>query len=223
MKIENNNQTFNGIKIASARAKLNGVVSNYELYRITPKDSAYLDNLELHLDLPRLWSGLKQGDYFFWKKTISMMFSVAKSSSAESVVIAKDGALCGGINYNIDSHNKCNVAYRVTWPVESEKKAPFAGKILYMQLFKKCLDKGVNSIKTTVSRFGPFSAISKCCQLGFGLNGGDNYTEIMGIGEKGMRNTFDKFQDIIEITSIPESEQKDFDLFTVLQSPAKKL
>lgn len=205
--------------MASARVKLNGSVANYDLYKMTAKDSDFLKKLAENIDLPRLWPGLKETDYQFWMKVLKGMLD--KASSMESVLITKDGIPCGGINYKVDSYNKCNIGYRVTWPVDSGKKAPCAGKILYMQLFKKCLDEGVNSIKTVVCRYGPFSAVAKCCHLGFGMNGGDSYSEIMSISKKGMRNTLDKFQDIIEITPVSESEQKDSDLFTVLQSPAK--
>ena len=217
MKIQSTGQNFNGIKIASARAKLDGAVSTYELYRITDKDTKYLDNLVSNTDLKKLYPGLKDFDYYCWEKALKGMLNYSRKRF-ETLLISKNGIPCGALNYSRSIQNTCDVGYRVTWPDKTGQKAVFAGKILYLNLFKECLSQGVRSIKTIVNRVGPFDAIAKCYQLGFCFNGGDNSVEIMGIGQKGMKTSLEKFKDNIEIIPEPEETQQDIDLSEILKS-----
>lgn len=214
MRIQQTGQSFNGIHIASANAKVNGSVANYDLYKLTQNDSAFIENLANSINLPELWHGMKKTGYLFWAKAVNSFLSLAKNKEMESILITKDKIPCGGINYQ-KKNNSYEIGYRVTWPIELDKKAPFAGTILYLNLFKKALNENIDTIRTIATRIGPFDVVGKCYRLGFSSRGGDEYNEIMSIRNAEIAKTIERYKQKVSINTVENNS--DENLLSILK------
>lgn len=215
MRIQQTKQSFQGIHVATATVKSGAKSAKYDLYKITQQDFPFLENFTSGICLSELWHGMQNQGYLFWAKIIGSFLNMARVKNTETMLITKDNIPCGGINYK-KKNDYYDVGYRVTWPVEPDKKAPFAGTILYLNLFKNALKENLKSIKTVATRQGPFDVVGKCYDLGFSSSGGDNYNELMSIGQKRMLETLERYQSFIEINL--KEDESDINLSTVLKT-----
>ncbi len=214
MRIQQSKQSFKGMHVASATVKAGSNATKYDLYKITQQDFPFLENFASRIYLPDLWHGMQTQGYLFWSKVIGSFLRMANTKDMETVLITKDNIPCGGINYK-RKNDYYDISYRVTWPVETDKKAPYAGTILYLNLFNKALNENIKAIRTVATRQGPFDVVGKCYQLGFSSSGGDNYNELMSIGQKRMLKTLERYQSQIEINQ--KNEESDINLSSTLR------
>lgn len=201
MKIQKtDNTSFRMIRLASAEARFNQVVNKFQLYKITPEDSQYLNKLRNSINLEELMPNMKPEDYMLWDRILKQVLNTYN----ETILLTKEDKPCGALKYK-KTPRHYEVLGRVTWPIEKGKREPFAGKILVMQMFKMFMQDNLNIIKTCVCRYNPFSTISKCMEMGFRSYGGDDYNELMSVKRERIPAIFEKFKDIIVIEE--ESQQ----------------
>lgn len=194
------NTSFRMIRLASAEARFNQAVNKFQLYKITPEDSQYLNKLRNSINLEELMPNMKPEDYMLWDRILKQVLNTYN----ETILLTKDDKPCGALKYK-KTPRHYEVLGRVTWPIEKGKREPFAGKILVMQMFKMFMQDNLNIIKTCVCRYNPFSTISKCMEMGFRSYGGDDYNELMSVKRERIPAIFEKFKDIIVIEE--ESQQ----------------
>lgn len=200
MQIQKTNDTsFKSKYLTSAEVRFNQAVNKFKLYKMTPEDSLYLKNLQKSINLQELMPKLKPEDYTFWERILKQVLT----TSDETILLTKDDKPCGALKYQKNSRHYA-ILGRVTWPLETGKREPFAGKVLIMQLYKMFLEDNLSLIKTCVCRYNPFSTISKCMEMGFRSNGGDNYNEIMSVNKERAKKAFEKFNEIIKLGEFPQ-------------------
>lgn len=198
MRIQNDLQSFNGIHIASANVKLNNSSLKYDLYKITGVDTDFLEELRKSLDLRKLYSGLDDYGYTFWQRILNSVLAPSCFFNSNTILLTKDNLPCGGLKYTVN-RDFYNIEGRVTWPLEKDKREPFAGKVLLLELYNIFLHDNKNRIKTCTVRRTPFDALSKSIEMGFSSVGGDNYNELMSINRQKIAGMISKFKPIIEI------------------------
>ncbi len=195
------NTSFKAIRLASAEARFNGAVNKFNIYRVTAEDKQYLDKLQSGINLRELMPKLKPEDYKLWEYVLRRTLSTFD----DTILLTKDDKPCGALRYK-KTPRDYSIIGRVTWPLETGKREPFAGKVLTMELFRLFMQDNLNVIRTCVARHNPFDTISKCMEMGFGSCGGDDYNELMSITRGRIEKVIEKFKNIIIINDSEESE-----------------
>ena len=179
MRINNINSTqFKAIPIS--KIKVNGIEKPYKLYEITKKDNDFLEGLYDSINLKELMPGLNENDYCVWDGIIESAIQVTNKGGRKTLLETCDDKPCGLINYS-KFCDKFHVNYIATFPTEPSKKVPFAGQILFNEVFKRLLDSCIDVIELKALRSSPFSPITKYSKLGFKPLGGTDYYERMKI------------------------------------------
>ena len=151
--------------------------------------------------------GLSEYQYQIWDDTIQKALA---QKCKNTFLLAKHRVPCGVLNY-AQTPYMFNVNYAATWPVCSAQRVPFAGKALFLELFRHFLESSAQIIELWGIKNAPFDPVGKYRQLGFKMYGGDNFQELMRINREQAANTMDKFKDIIKLQSVKQN--LDIDLF----------
>lgn len=144
MQIDFNHQNrinFKGLPVAAARVvSRDGKPAVLSVFNITHKDTAFLNNLAKSIDVEQLQDGFRKEDYRTWNDIIKNGISGC-AVAGRGYLLAQDNIPCGVLRYQIFPRISTAFIQDVaTWPVEKNKKVPFAGKTLFMQLFKDALN-----------------------------------------------------------------------------------
>ncbi|MCM1003635.1 MAG: hypothetical protein NC408_04765 [Candidatus Gastranaerophilales bacterium] len=202
-----NNTSFKAIRLASAEARFNGAVNKFNLYKITQEDRQYIEKLRNEINLKELMPKLKPEDYKLWEYVLR----ITLSTYDETILLTKDEKPCGALRYK-KTPRDYSIIGRVTWPIETGKREPFAGKVLTTELFRLFLQDNLKVIRTCVARHNPFDTISKCMEMGFSSCGGDDYNELMAVTRARIENVLEKFKDIIIIEDADSSMDSEVSL-----------
>ncbi len=205
-----NKLSFQGIQTASAIGGLN-------IYKLTDKDKRLAEKLANDISLKTLMPGLSEYQYQIWDDTIQKALA---QKCKNTFLLAKHRVPCGVLNY-AQTPYMFNVNYAATWPVCSAQRVPFAGKALFLELFRHFLESSAQIIELWGIKNAPFDPVGKYRQLGFKMYGGDNFQELMRINREQAANTMDKFKDIIKLQSVKQNLDIDLFLFFEMSSRQK--
>ena len=98
--------------------------------------------------------------------------------------------------------NKFHINYVATFPVEPKTKVPFAGQILFNEVFKRVLDSCTDMVELKALRYSPFSPISKYLKLGMKPMGGTDYYEKMRLERNEILSAVNKQEQFFTVTEI---------------------
>lgn len=196
------NINFYGIPVAEVKAAGN----NLKLYRLNSKDKGFMDNLYKTLDLRRLYPGFNNLQYNIWDEVTKMALKYADNNGKQTLLLTCNNSPCGVANYSHQTP-KFRLNYISTWPVNVAQKVPYAGKVLFMELFRQFLDKDCYSMELSALKYAPFNAICKYLSLGFIPCGGDNYQEIMRANKKNISNSLNNLKQNINFIPINHGQE----------------
>lgn len=148
-----------------------------------------------------------QKDLEFHDYILKKSFASAHNKNNESMLLVCNGTPCSILVSN-KKRNREYVDFACSWPIETNKKAPFGAQILFTQLYKNFLKTDLQYIELNAVRIG--SAIAKYIQMGFTSHGGDNYTEIMQISREKVKLCYNTLKENFNLIS--SQENKDIDL-----------
>ena len=206
------NINFEGIPISDI--KVLGNKSKYKLYDIDHHDTLFLNKMYESVNLEKLMPKMHESDIFIWNSLLKSAIDCSKNSYRKTFLETCDNVPCGILNYTeFDTFYHLN--YVVTFPTKPENRVPYAGQILFNELFQRFLpEKDVTKIEMQALRNSPFNPISKYLKLGFWQCGGDNYSEGMKINKAKALNTLNKQSEYL--TSTPLANQTNTDLCKVI-------
>jgi hypothetical protein len=99
--------------------------------------------------------------------------------------------------------NRVEVEYAATWPIEPNKKVPFANQVMFSKLFRDAIKNDKSGIELEALKNSPGSPISKYMQLGFSLYGGGCSTqEYMRISKKNIPEAINKLNTKIDLQEL---------------------
>lgn len=201
---ENFSNSFKARRLSQVSVKLPTREVNYNVYRLTEKDDKFLKTLKSEINLEERWSKLGEKDYEDWNFILKKALSFFAPSYG--YLITHDKKPCGVLNAR-KVFNDCDVHWVTTWPLEKDKKMPFAGKVLFLQLFKELLEQNdVKQVKLTSIKGDAFGAFAKYRELKFEPYGGNGHCELMKIKFGNLSDAINKFKSSIEF--IPQNQEE---------------
>lgn len=204
MKVQNiNNTNFKAIPIANVTVK--NLDKTYKLYEVTRHDKKFLNQFYEKLDLEEMMPGLKDEEYDTWSGIIKTSIDLSNKKGRKTLLETCNDVPCGLLNY-IPLANKFNLNYIATFPIEKDKKVPFAGQILFNEFFKRLLDSIADKIELNALIDSPFSPISKYKKLGFKSMGGNGFVEHMKIVRNDIQDVVEKQDEFINYTKVEGKE-----------------
>ena len=206
------NVIFKGMPISDI--KVLGSKSIYKLYDINPHDANFLEKMYKSINLKKMMPKMHEGDIFIWDSMLKSAIDCSKNSYRKAFLETCDNIPCGILNYTaFDTFYHLN--YVVTFPTKPQNRVPYAGQILFNELFQRFIpEKDVTKIEMQALRNSPFDPISKYLKLGFWQCGGDNFSEVMKINKEKASAALKKQSEYL--TSTPLSNQANVDLNKVI-------
>lgn len=212
-KIDNTH--FRGLHIANAQTCIDGVSNSFKLYKVTGEDSEYLKFLYKNRKLENLMPKLNPLELEIWDSVFKDAVKSATYPEYNSFLLASGNKACGLAVTSVGFGKSYKLNYICTVPVERDKRVPFVGKTLCRQVFEDFLASGCGHIELLALKYGPFSAVSKYLQLGFGMCGGSDYVELMRISRPKVIKMLKNLDDLMSYTPVVETT-KDVNLFSEL-------
>lgn len=193
-----NKPAFGAIKLADTKNYINNIETPISVYLITPKDIAFLDKLGKSLKMRGLMSKLSENMCNIWQEIFNLSISQAKSKDKVTLMGFFNNKPCSVINYTREKNGyKINTV--CSWPVESDKKVPYAGKTLFSVLFRDFLQNNFSHIDLDAITNGPFNAVGKYMSLGFKQRGGENYILAMRANKESVVKSLNSLDKIIRV------------------------
>lgn len=197
-KNENYKQNFTAYHLANSKNLINNIETNLKIYDLTPNDSKFLKELRESVNLEKLMPELDKNKLNVWQQIFNIAVSQASNSSKKGLLAAYNNKPCGIMAYS-PNNAKYKIETICTWPVEPQKKVPFAGKTLFNILFFDFLKSKANFIDLDAVNNGPFNAVSKYMSMGFKQRGGENNIIAMRINRENVLKTVEEFRNTIKI------------------------
>lgn len=205
MRITNNynlkNQykpNFNAVQIANARVNYQDIKTNYKILSIKQDDYKTIDKILKKIDIDKIANNIPEKDLSLWRSIILLTLAKPLINKVKTLLLIHDNKPCGALKY-IDNPNTYYINGRTTWNSEKGEKLPFAGKVLTLTLFNLLLKENKNDIRSLVIRESCFNTMFKALELGFKSFGGDNFMEDMRISQAQVKDSINKYKEIIEI------------------------
>ena len=197
------NVSTKGIQIADIKIK--GIDNSYKLYSVNFKDRNFLNKMYKAVNLRKLMPGLYEYDYIIWDEILHTAIQKSKAAYANSILGVCNNKPCGILNYT-DSYKMYNLNYVATFPTESKKRVPCAGQILLNELLNRFIQSDKKRIELCAVKDSPFSPVTTYSQLGFSMDGGDNYNEFMSITRERANQTLLKQDEYIISVPVKNKE-----------------
>lgn len=201
----NKNINFKGIPVSDIHVR--GLESKIRIHKLTKNDTEFIDKLCDNINLSELMPKIQPKKLDFWKSIIEWGLNASKQSDKKGYLLTYDGIPCGNLTY-AEYPDKFHLNYVSTWPIQKEQKVPFAGQVLFKQLYEDFIQSKLQKIELNASRFSPFSIIGKYLQLGFKMLGGDDCCEKMATDRTRVLQTLQKLNQIIEIKPIIDAPEE---------------
>jgi len=202
-----------GIYCAAAR---DGSETVLKLYRTTGKDNYFMSQLAKDIDVSKLRDGFTQREYDVWNDVIKCGL-IGCCGTKRGYLLTKDNVPCGVMRYQ-PMQNRIFVQDVATWGVEKNKKVPFAGKVLFMQLFSDFMAgiSPLSRIELCALKEAPYTPVFRYMKLGFKSCGGSSpcYDD-MRILKSGIEKSLNELKSMIKF--IPEINPKEVDLNKILK------
>lgn len=187
MKVQQISTNFKGIPIS--KVKINASESKYVLYELENGDEEFLKKLYKKTNLKTLMPNLRDEEgYETWDWVLKNAINSFGTKNSKTLLETCNNKPCGIMNYK-DIDDKYYLKFITTFPIQQNKRLPFAGQVLINELFRRFIDTKNNIIELTALRYSPFSPISKYMQLGFKMYGGTGFSEVMKINRENVEKT----------------------------------
>ena len=190
--------SFCAIKIADTKNYIKNIETPISVYFITQKDNAFLDKLGKSLKMRDLMSRLSENMCNIWQEIFNLSISQAKSRDKFTLMGFCKNKPCSVMNYTKEK-NSYKINTICSWPVEPDKKVPYAGKTLFSVLFRDFLQNDYMYIDLDAITNGPFNAVAKYMSLGFKQRGGENYILAMRANKENVVKSLNSLNEIIRV------------------------
>lgn len=198
-----NSPAFGAIPVAKVRAKASNSV--YRLYQLEQTDRTFLERLSEKVDVRNLYPNLTEDEHFIWDGSLKKAIDTSLDTGRTAYLETCDGVPCGIMNYS-GKPNSIHFDRIATFPIKKGERVPYAGQILYHQLYKQFLKEGKESISVVSPRHSPFSPIANYVRMGFKLMGGTEYTENLKISEDAVKKAYANQQKFLTFDRFKKSE-----------------
>lgn len=203
-----NNTNFKAIPVADIKIK--GLQNQYKLYDITRSDKDYLMKFFNKLDLEKLMPNLKEHEYDTWSGIIQSAIELAANSGRKTILETCNDKPCGFLNY-FEFPSKFHLNYIATFPIKENEKTPFAGQILFNEVFRRLIDSMIDVMELNALKKAPFAPISKYSRLGFQPFDSNGFSERMKITRSGIIDTLKKQDKFISYREIVNKDNVSFE------------
>lgn len=175
--MEIHNQTFKARQIASTKNCYKNLTTKIDLYKLSCKDTNFLDKLEKSVDIKSLMPDLCEYSQKRWQKVFNYAISRAKDKENETYLAISDSKPCGIVTTWQDNNEMCIDA--ISDIPLCNKRVNFTGSTLFLQAFKLADNLKVKTLRLFAVTDGPFDVISKYKEKGFKEVGmEDGYVEM---------------------------------------------
>ena len=195
--------SFKGIPVAKAKTPFN----TFQMYKITPDDSAFIQKIQKSINLRALMPGLDNEEYEIWEGVTRTALTNPLDKS-DTFIITTQNKPCGVMNIS-QKKASFDLNFISTWPVKQGEKVPFAGKALFTELFRRFVESKQALINLVALRYAPFDPVGKYLKLGFMAFGGNNYTEIMRINQGRASKTLETLKQHVSLEPIKDAKNVD--------------
>ena len=190
--------SFCAIKIADTKNYINNIETPISVYFITQKDNVFLDKLGKSLKMRDLMSRLSENMCNIWQEIFKLSISQAQGKDKFTLMGFFKNKPCSVMNYTKEK-NSYKINTICSWPVEPDKKVPYAGKTLFSVLFRDFLQNDFSHIDLDAITNGPFNAVGKYMSLGFKQRGGENYILAMRANKESVVKSLNSLDKIIRV------------------------
>lgn len=180
---------FQGIPVTEA--SIAGLKSKYKLYEVTSSDAQFLTDLYNSVNLKELMPNMSEHHYYLWDGFLKYALEFPIDNMKKILIETCDNIPCGVMKY-LDGAKMFHVDYVVTFPDKPEHRVPYAGQVLFNELFRRFMNSDAQKIELSASRNAPFSPVSKYLKLGFSMLGGDEFSELMRINRERVAQSIDR-------------------------------
>ncbi len=198
-------QTFGALHKVTKQINFNNVKTSIDLYKIEPQDFEFIENLKKTINLKDLMPKLNENHLKVWNNILQQAIMKGSQKRGTTYLAAVKNKPCGIITFK-EEKNCLFLDTICTWPIEKEKRVPFAGKALMHEMFEDFLQSKHNIIDLYAVTNGPFNAVSKYLSLGFKLRGGENYVEAMRARKPDIIKTLTTLEKFIKTMPIVEEK-----------------
>lgn len=166
MNTISNYPSFKAVKIANTQNCVGKLRTNIEIYKLELEDRKFLQKLAEKTDYKKLCPKLSEVLQERWQKVFNYCIMKAFNLENTTYVAFHDNKPCGILTYCDDGSSLyldgiCRI------PDKNEKKIPFVGQTLFLQIFKDAEKKQSKEIKLDAIQDGPFNVVEKYEALGF--------------------------------------------------------
>ena len=160
-----NNINFNAIKVATVKNCVKKDALKIDIYRLTPKDSKFLEKLLNKINYKELYPNLTEAEQKVWQDIFRYCIFKATEKRNTSFIAMSDNKPCGIICYAKDKI--MNLLGICSIPTDIEKRTPFVGKALFYQAFNDAIESNSTSLQIEAVNDSPIDVVKKYTDLGF--------------------------------------------------------
>lgn len=211
---------FGGIPLGVAKVVgRDGKAAKLSLYKVTKKNDEFLGKLERSVDVKKLQDGFNDDQYALWNHLVKLGISECRYRGT-GFLVAKDNVPCGILSYK-PRYFTVSVPDVATWPVDKNKKVSFAGKAMFMELFKQVLkNDDYSQVFLVAMKDSVYSPAEHYKSVGFRKTS-ENELDIRMVVSRGrMMKALKEFKSLIDFT--PAKNQDEVDLAQELKIKKRK-
>jgi len=198
-------QTFGALHKFNKQINFNNIETSIDIYKIQVQDFEFIENLKKSINLKALMPKMNESHLNVWNSILQQAFTKGSRKAGTTYLAAVNNKPCGIMTFK-EEKNCLFLDTICTWPVEKEKRAPFAGKALMQTMFQDFMQSKHNMIDLYAIKNGPFNAVSKYLSLGFKPRGGENDIEVMRAQKPDIVKTLAALEKFIKTTPVNEEK-----------------
>ncbi len=216
----NSKTNFGGIPLGVAKVVgRDGKEAKLSLYKLTKNDDKFLEKLGRNIETRKLQDGFTEDEYSLWNEIIISGISECRLRG-RGFLVAKDNVPCGVLAY-LPRITTTTVKDVATWPVDKNKKVPFAGKALFMELFKEILNGNSPQISLVALKESVYSPAEHYKSIGFRKSSEAGWYINMKIVRSKIQKSLKELEELIDFT--PAQNLTETDLTKELRIKKRKI
>lgn len=204
--LNQNNLAFTALPLARTRTCVNNTVTELSVYMLTKKDLHFIKKLPEKIEMDKNFPGLSESAYKRWHEMLEIAADKAALADRKTLLVTKNDIPCGIMTFK-SGKNIFEIDAVCTWAIEMCKKVPFAGKVLFNELFKIFEKSKARRIILQAITDGPFPTEPVYKKLGFIPTGSEGSNKInMEFSVSRLKNILNNLSSVIKRTDFKNPE-----------------